>query len=253
MIEGTRTLTIPGAIQDLIIGLVFFGIGFWVDRISRYSRPLLWTKRNWGLSSDHTLSADAYRSDPRLTNGVTRVSIWNPGPRTIRGSDMSVIKPLSVIFDLGTIEAVSIRRISRDGPSISAKLSQDRKRINIAFDYLNAQDGFTLEIDLNPFLVQDIRCEGDFAEAGPIQQIETRPWTTSTRLIYEIRLMFVMGLVILLPMSLLYVFSIGIHFHSIVSPLYGFSVIAILSFFGLSTKRQYTPAIPDSLSVYGKW
>ena len=78
---------------------------------------------------------------------VATVSFWNEGTKVLESSAIAAADPLRIVLPSGTtILQVNIGH--RSSPSNNAKVTvqPDNAIINIAFDFLSRNDGFTVEI-----------------------------------------------------------------------------------------------------------
>lgn len=101
-----------------------------------------------------------YRGTPVARLTASTVWIWNAGKKTVRGSDVVALDPLSLSFD-GEILDCSIRRVTREAIRIAASASEEDGvgKVNWRFDFLDPGDGGILEV-LHTGTTEAPKCSG---------------------------------------------------------------------------------------------
>ena len=138
-------------------------------RTRRYQQPAYYKSSiRWydGANVPHKDIQLTFRGKniPRFT--ITHLAFWNAGNQTIRESDFAPASPLSLeipeeveVFDI-RITAVTAQEIRASLDSPEAIEAGEMKNIPVHFDYLDGNDGFSIQLIHDAMSVSGIKFIG---------------------------------------------------------------------------------------------
>lgn len=154
--------TVVGVLGIIASAIIYF-------RTHRYQQPAYYTSSiRWydGANVPHKDIKLTFRekSIPRFT--ITHLAFWNAGNQTIRESDFAPASPLCLeipegieVFDIRTT-AVTAEEIRVSLDSTVAFEAGEKKNIPVHFDYLDGEDGFSIQLIHDGKSASDIKFVG---------------------------------------------------------------------------------------------
>lgn len=154
--------TLFGVLGILASAIIYF-------RTRRYQQPAYYKSSiRWydGANVPHKDIKLTFRGKDIARFTITHLAFWNAGNQTIRESDFAPASPLRLIIP-DDVEAFDIRITAATAPEIRASLDSPEaieaganKEIPVHFDYLDAEDGFSIQVIHDAKSPSGIRFDG---------------------------------------------------------------------------------------------
>jgi hypothetical protein len=173
---------------------------------SKRKKSIKFCQKNDLLIRDFIQKVDGlnieYLGNKIKTLSIAKIAIWNDGTETINGYDIPKHDNFFISIDNNhDILDVSIIQTTNKSNDIKVKLSEDKKEINIDFEYLDKKDGFVLQLFHTGIDIENINLNGSIKGFGKIIKGKSQLKPTLHKIIKELLPPF-SGLIVLIIASL---------------------------------------------------
>jgi len=157
---------------------IFFTAYFYFR--SRKSKAPTYTVRTINLVRDNLSkisTLDILYSGKKINNlSISKIALWNDGQETINSTDIAPLKPLIIIINNEyDILDVGILFQKNDANNFNINISEDKKSVDITFDYFDNKEGMVLQIFHTGNYSEDIRIEGKIKSVKNINRRDFNP------------------------------------------------------------------------------
>lgn len=115
---------------------------------------------------------DIYHSNKKIQNfSISKIAFWNDGKETINVQDIAKKDPLQIEiaseYEILEAKLIYQKNVAND---FSFKLSDDKKNIQLSFDFIDFEEGIILEIFHTANSSDDFTLKGTFKSVKGIQK-----------------------------------------------------------------------------------
>lgn len=133
------------------VGIVAFLSSVYFYKKSKKSRVPTYIVRTINLVKDKIQKIDTveirYNGDVVRNLSISKIAFWNDGKETINSTDIASAKPIKVRIDDDCIFLdADIVYTKNDANNFNFCISEDKKTIDLSFDYCDYKEGIVLQI-----------------------------------------------------------------------------------------------------------
>jgi hypothetical protein len=143
---------------------IFFTVYFYVQ--SKKNREPIYIIRTINLISDtlfKIVPVDILFSGNKINKlSISKIALWNDGKEVIKPENMAPNEPIKLFIDKNfDILAAEILFRKNNANNFNIDISEDKKSINITYDYFKHEEGVVLQVVHTANRSDDIYFEGD--------------------------------------------------------------------------------------------